>query len=407
MDNKEVSFEFCEVLEPYHLFNRLNNEQPLTLLDFRDSSAFDSISIRDSTHILSMKHLEESLRGQLDRHSRKGILYFAFLFSRDNSQELQNQALHIFQTVITAYEGRLTSSDVDNNVVVTSPEESVALPNDSSLQVKSHILFNAEHFFDIYASCEYIMTSPHSKKADHYYASEILPSFLFLGDYTNATNVHQLQALGITHIIDATCVRQSEAVAKQLNLEYLAVDIWDMEDVDIRPFFPITSSFINSALSCSPPGRVLVHCRAGWSRSPSIVLAYLLTHRNTGLLDATRQVVRQRPMVCPNAGFRDQLIQLEKELYTGKPPPPLGLCPDEMTLRKTILDESCLWILSGLTTETAFDRIPIAAFQQKNIGGEFASAVIEEEIAKKPKKAFLRKGEGKKKLGTAISAATT
>lgn len=62
-------------------------------------------------------------------------------------------------------------------------------------------------------------------------------------------------------------------------------------------------------------GRILVHCSAGVSRSPTIVVAYLMKHRNMSLRTALGHVVRIRPQVSPNPGFIEQLKDMEMELY--------------------------------------------------------------------------------------------
>lgn len=51
----------------------------------------------------------------------------------------------------------------------------------------------------------------------------------------------------------------------------------------------------------------------GRSRSATLVLAYLMIHRNMTLVDAIRQVAKNR-CVLPNRGFLKQLRELDKQL---------------------------------------------------------------------------------------------
>lgn len=51
----------------------------------------------------------------------------------------------------------------------------------------------------------------------------------------------------------------------------------------------------------------------GRSRSATLVLAYLMIHRNMTLVDAIQQVAKNR-CVLPNWGFLKQLRELDKEL---------------------------------------------------------------------------------------------
>jgi hypothetical protein len=66
--------------------------------------------------------------------------------------------------------------------------------------------------------------------------------------------------------------------------------------------------------------RVLVHCACGVSRSPAIVISYLLHRKELQfgtLVDAYAAVTARRPCVNVNIGFRKQLVALEW-LYSGE-----------------------------------------------------------------------------------------
>lgn len=55
---------------------------------------------------------------------------------------------------------------------------------------------------------------------------------------------------------------------------------------------------------------VLVHCRAGISRSSTIVIAYLIQKDRLSFEDALQLVRSSRPIVMPNKGFVKQLKKL-------------------------------------------------------------------------------------------------
>ncbi|TFK18206.1 phosphatases II, partial [Coprinopsis marcescibilis] len=73
------------------------------------------------------------------------------------------------------------------------------------------------------------------------------------------------------------------------------------------------AEIIKEALKGS--GRVLVHCSAGISRSPTVVTAYLMKEKGMGLKEALGVVVRARPQVSPNSGFLRQLKDMEMDLW--------------------------------------------------------------------------------------------
>jgi protein-tyrosine phosphatase len=60
-------------------------------------------------------------------------------------------------------------------------------------------------------------------------------------------------------------------------------------------------------------GHVLVHCAAGMSRSPTVVIAYLMKVHRKSLREAFAYV-RSKRFVSPNYGFMKQLSAYAKEL---------------------------------------------------------------------------------------------
>jgi len=144
---------------------------------------------------------------------------------------------------------------------------------------------------------------------------EIIPN-LFLGDRNAAKNKPELQAKGITHIVNVTLARADGGVHNFFEncppFEYLRVPVQDTDNENLSPWFESTFHFIESARSAHTG--VLVHCQMGVSRSPTIILAYLMRKERMSLMDAYALVRTRRAEAKPKANFLLQLKALERRL---------------------------------------------------------------------------------------------
>ena len=71
---------------------------------------------------------------------------------------------------------------------------------------------------------------------------------------------------------------------------------------------------------------VLVHCQAGVSRSPTIVISYLMKHTRMSMVDAYKLVKNRRSIISPNLNFMGQLVQWESALQANKTEPDCKPC---------------------------------------------------------------------------------
>jgi len=56
---------------------------------------------------------------------------------------------------------------------------------------------------------------------------------------------------------------------------------------------------------------VLIHCQGGVSRSPTVVISYLMHLNKLSLTEAYQYVKEKRPCIAPNLNFMGQLLQME------------------------------------------------------------------------------------------------
>ncbi|XP_010794058.1 dual specificity protein phosphatase 3-like [Notothenia coriiceps] len=135
-----------------------------------------------------------------------------------------------------------------------------------------------------------------------------------------AQNAMRLQKLGVTHVLNLAegtsfmHVNTSVEFYTGTGITYHGIKANDTMQFNISAFFEEGADFIDKALAHNNgKGKVYVHCREGYSRSPTMVVAYLmLRHR----MDARLAVatLRQKREIGPNDGFLRQLCQLNEKL---------------------------------------------------------------------------------------------
>lgn len=112
-----------------------------------------------------------------------------------------------------------------------------------------------------------------------------------------------------------TCVVNATAELPELTLdgvEVIAARITDSEDANLRPFLHDIADKLLQVRQAN--GKALVHCVAGVSRSPALVLAYLLKHEGLTLREAFLLLRQVRPAIRPNTNFFRQLVEFEEEV---------------------------------------------------------------------------------------------
>jgi predicted protein tyrosine phosphatase len=162
----------------------------------------------------------------------------------------------------------------------------------------------------------------------------VILNHVLLGNQENAEDSRLLYIMGITHICN--CAKQ---IANSFEGEfvYLKLNLHDSQDEELIPHFQAVTNFIKRVERLR--GRVLIHCisglctvycyccsgsslilacgflRPGASRSPALLIAYLMIDKKMPLLDAYNMVRRKRHVVQPNQAFRLQLAKYELMLF--------------------------------------------------------------------------------------------
>lgn len=139
---------------------------------------------------------------------------------------------------------------------------------------------------------------------------------IWIGGHT-ALNSSTLMQSGIHNVVNAAMELMDGAGIVDwgdLNRHGIAVQHVPLDDTPAQRLVPPSPAlqaamqFIHECVSSNAP--VLVNCAMGVSRSPSVVIAYLMTYQSMSFDEAYRIVSSGRPAANPNPGFVSQLRQL-------------------------------------------------------------------------------------------------
>jgi len=142
---------------------------------------------------------------------------------------------------------------------------------------------------------------------------EVYPR-VYLGGKELGVDIAGLQALGVTHVLNAAKghhigqVDTSAGYFRKAGIEFLGVPATDSPTFPIRSYFQDAASFIEQGLYGG--GKVYVHCECGISRAPTLVIAFLMLRRGLSLRQAVA-AVRSTRSIFPNSGFLEYLIDLD------------------------------------------------------------------------------------------------
>jgi atypical dual specificity phosphatase len=167
-----------------------------------------------------------------------------------------------------------------------------------------------------------------SSKPPHNPVSLVLPPSLYLGPCSAASSKQFLTSNSITDVLSIGANPSSQGGGRVDGVTYHRLSINDSTSSSISKIADAACEIIDSAIASTSSesskntkggngngnGKILVHCSAGISRSPMVVAVYLMKRKGMTLKAALGQIIRVRPQVSPNAGFLQQLKEMEMEL---------------------------------------------------------------------------------------------
>ncbi len=156
----------------------------------------------------------------------------------------------------------------------------------------------------ILSQSKHFNMSPEGERA---FLSEVSPG-LYCGDFASACNLELLESHRIDLVVNLVKGLQNKFLSQ------FAYENFEIDDNPMHGFDENLTAVIRLIRGHIQNGRrVLVHCRKGISRAPSVAIGYLIINQNLSFDAAFEKLRMANPKVDPNLGFIVQLQQLASQ----------------------------------------------------------------------------------------------
>jgi len=174
-------------------------------------------------------------------------------------------------------------------------------------------------------------TIPCVKAIGELHMIPVIPN-VYIGYWQHAACTPLLEAAGVGAVVS---VSDGDRILLD-GFHVFPVTIPDISSAPVEEHFERVSVFIHRYMY---QHGVLVHCRAGMSRSVTLLAAFLMSYSRCNSDEAIAIIREVRPVANPNAGFITKLRRYQNEI------PPDGSGPSLSSLPVCILDK----IFAGLS----------------------------------------------------------
>ena len=132
-------------------------------------------------------------------------------------------------------------------------------------------------------------------------------NWLYLGTFANARNFDELKRNKINYILNCAIECNNSKLPKEIKEMHLKIK--DEDNFELMDYFEQANKFINKCKS--QRGNLLIHCKFGISRSPSVLAAYLIKYYKFTTDYALEFIKKKRNQIKPNKGFHNLLFEYE------------------------------------------------------------------------------------------------
>ena len=138
---------------------------------------------------------------------------------------------------------------------------------------------------------------------------------IFIGSEPAAANFELLKKFKISHIVNAAAEIKNYF---SQNIFYLNLFLHDDPTIYKEDLFVVLEPayrWIDAVIKRNPTKRILVHCRAGISRSASVVIYYLMRKYKCSYQEALKNLINKRAVVRPNPWYEQQLQFISSQIF--------------------------------------------------------------------------------------------
>ncbi|XP_049849113.1 dual specificity protein phosphatase 5-like [Schistocerca gregaria] len=140
-------------------------------------------------------------------------------------------------------------------------------------------------------------------------ASQVLP-FLYVGSQANAADKKLLRSLKIEKLL---CVKEMNYAPDPEGIDLMFIPMSDDGSTSLDSVLSQCFDFIKKSRELEKG--LLVYCRGGVNRSPTVVLAFLMRSEMMTLKESFDLVKKVRPQITPCLAYIRQLLEIERRLF--------------------------------------------------------------------------------------------